>query len=233
MAGFTDKFSVRVKKERKKIKDLPGFKSKISYIWDYYKIPILSVIIGAIAVISVVRSIRSNNYETALYVSYVNCISMDLRDNTMILNRTLTQWLGIDGKDTRVSVDGYYQIDPDTFSEDTYSSTQKLNVLIVARNSDCYLSDDLFAKTWASYGNLADLETFLTPELLNKLEGRLLYYENGDTGETHAFGVDLTGLPFITDVLVFGNEHPVFSVVANAPHPKACITFLENMLDYK
>lgn len=234
MAGFTDKFSVRVKKERQKIKEIKGIKAKASYIWDYYKIPIVGTIIGIIAVISLVRSIRANNYNTSLYVCYVNCISMDLKDNTKILDSMLTDWLGIDGNDNRVDVDGYYQIDPDTYSEETYTSSQKLNVLIVARNSDCYLGDDIFTKAWADAGYLLDLEEALPSELLEKVRDRLVYYTDGETGEERAVGVDLSDLPFITDVLVFGStKQPIFSIVTNAPHLDNCITMLEHIIDYK
>lgn len=232
-SGFTDKFSVRVKKEREKIKNQKGFKAKASYIWDYYKVPILAVIIGVVAVISIMCSIRANNYNTSLYVSYVNCVSVDLRDGTKILDRKLTNWLGIDGVNDRVSVDGYYQIDPDTLTEETYASSQKLSVLIVAKNSDCYIGDEVFTKAWANSGYLMDFNEFLPAELLSKVSGRLIYCVDGESGEEKAVGIDLDGLPFITDVLVFGNQHPIFSVVANAPHPDNCITFLEHIIDYE
>ena len=74
-SGFTDKFSVRVKKEREKIKNQKGFKAKASYIWDYYKVPIISIIAIVAAVISITRSMLANNYNTSLYVTYVNCVS--------------------------------------------------------------------------------------------------------------------------------------------------------------
>lgn len=231
-SGFTDKFSVRVKKEKEKIKNQKGFKGKASYIWDYYKVPILSIIIGVIAIVSLVHSIMSNNYNTSLYVYYVNCVSMDLRDNTKILDRKLTEWLDIDGDKNRVSVDGYYQIDPDSFTEDTYVSSQKLNVMIVAESTDCYFGDELFTKTWANSGYLKDMTEFLPQELLDKVKDRLVYFTDGETGEEKAVGVDLSDLPFITDVLVFGNEHPIFSVVVNAPNTDNCITFLEHIIDY-
>ena len=134
-SGFTDKFSVRVKKEREKIKNQKGFKAKASYIWDYYKVPIISIIAIVAAVISITRSMLANNYNTSLYVTYVNCVSIDLRDGTKILDHNLTQWLGIDGEENRVSVDGYYQINPDLVTEESYASMQKLSVMIVAKNS--------------------------------------------------------------------------------------------------
>ena len=232
-SGFTDKFSVRVKKEREKIKNQKGFKGKASYIWDYYKIPILAVIIGTIAVISLVRSIKSNNYNTSLYVTYVNCISLDLRDDTGILENRLTNWLGIDGDKDRVSVDGYYTIDPDQFTEETYTSSQKLNILIAAKSSDCYIGDELFTKTWAESGYLLDLTEVLPEELLTKVSDRLVYFTDGESGEEKAVAIDLVGLPFITNALVLSNEHPLFSIVVNAPHVDNCITFLQNMIDYQ
>ena len=232
-SGFTDKFSVRVKKEREKIKNQKGFKGKASYIWDYYKIPILAVIIGTVAVISLVRSIKSNNYNTSLYVTYVNCISLDLRDDTGILENRLTNWLGIDGDRDRVSVDGYYTIDPDQFTEETYTSSQKLNILIAAKSSDCYIGDELFTKTWAESGYLLDLTEVIPEELLSKVSDRLVYFTDGESGEEKAVAIDLADLPFITNALVLSNEHPLFSIVVNAPHVDNCITFLQNMIDYQ
>ncbi len=232
-SGFTDKFSVRVKKEREKIKNQKGLKGKLSYIWDYYKIPILAIVIGIAAIVSIVRAIISNNYNTSLYVSYVNCISVDLRDDTRILNNSLTEWLGIDGRKNRVRVDGYYTINPDSFTEETYTSSEKLNIMVVTQTSDCYIGDDVFTNLWAKSEYLRDLSVFLPAELLDKVSDRLVYYTDTESGFKRVVGIDLAGLPFMTDVLGIGIEHPIFSVVVNAPNPDNCITFLEHILDYK
>ena len=216
-SGFTDKFSVRVKKEREKIKNHKGLKGKLSYIWDYYKVPILAIVIGIAAIVSIVRAIISNNYNTSLYVSYVNCISVDLRDDTKILDNSLTEWLGIDGRKNRVRVDGYYTI----------------NLMVVTQTSDCYIGDDVFTNLWAKSEYLRDLSVLLPAELLTKVSDRLVYYTDTESGFKRVVGIDLAGLPFMTDVLGIGIEHPIFSVVVNAPNPDNCITFLEHILDYK
>lgn len=232
-SGFTDKFSVRVKKEIEKIKNQKGIKGKAAYIWDYYKVPIIAVILSIIAVVSIVRAIISNNYNTSLYVTYVNCISVDLRDDTKILDNTLTDWLGIDGKQNRVKVDGYYNIDPDRLTEEIYASSEKLNIMVVTQSSDCYIGDDVFTNSWAKSEYLRDLSVFLPEELLNKVSDRLVYYTDTESGMKHAVGIDLAGLPFIEDVIGVGIEHPIFSVVVNAPNPENCITFLEHIIDYE
>lgn len=231
MAGFTDKFSVRVKKERKKIKELKGFRKKAEYIWGYYKVPIVGVILFIAAAISIVLSIRSNNYETALNISYINCVSVDLRDDTHKLEELVEEWLGIDGVNTRVSIDGYYEIDPDNYSSDGYASYYRLMGLVTAKDSDCYISDSVFMNALAATDFFYDLEDLLPPELLEKASDRLLYYEDYE-GNKQLFGIDLAGLPIITDVLVVGTQETIFSVVGNAPHTDAVITFLEHLLSY-
>ena len=80
---------------------------------------------------------------------------------------------------------------------------------------------------------LRDLSVFLPAELLNKVSDRLVYYTDTESGIKRVVGIDLAGLPFMTDVLRIGIEHPIFSVVVNAPNPDNCITFLEHILDYK
>ena len=230
MAGFTDKFSVRVKKEIEKIKNLKGFKNKCSYIWEYYKLYFLGIALAIFCVVSISSQIKANNYNTALCVSFINCTTVDLRDNKKILEDLTTQWLELDGVDNRVSIDGYYSINPNEYNEMTYTSQYKLMAQVAAVSHDCYLSDELFITAYSEAEFFYDLEDLLPAKLLNEVSDRLLYYKDVN-GDMQAYAIDLTGYPII-DTLIFSIEKPVFSVVANAPHTDAIITFLTEFINY-
>ncbi len=231
MAGFTEPFSVRVKNEFKKIKELKGFKKKIEYIWEYYKIYFIVIVAVTLMTISLVKSIQANQYETALHMTYINCSTADYNEGLGILEGLGNELFGIDGKATRFIIEGSCYIDPNVYSEDTYSSQYRLMSSVAGQINDCFISNELFMTAYGTNEFFMDMELFLPADLLEKVSDRLLYYVDVD-GVERAFGVDLTGLP-IVDTLMFSIKQPIFSVVANAPHAENAILFLEKLLEYK
>ena len=231
MAGFTEPFPVRVKNEFRKIKELKGIKKKIEYIWEYYKIYFIVIIAVTLATISIVKSIQANRYNMALHLMYINCSTADYNEGLGILEGLGNEWLGIDGKDNRFIIEGSCYIDPNVYSEDTYSSQYRLMGQVDAQMNDCFISNEIFMNAYNTAEFFMDLESLLPAELLEKASDRLLYYEDVD-GVKRAFGIDLSGLP-IMDTLLFSIEKPIFSVVANSPNTENVVIFLENLLEYK
>ena len=179
-SGFTDKFSVRVKKEIEKIKNQKGLKGKLSYIWDYYKVPILAIVIGIIAIVSIVRAIISNNYNTSLYVSYVNCISVDLRDDTRILDNSLTEWLGIDGKKEQVDFSYTFSLKEVAMDQEAYVSANKLYTYASTGSLDGYLSEREYIDYFCTDKDIffCDLRDIFSDEELEQLDDYIVYFTN-------------------------------------------------------
>lgn len=232
MAGFTDKFSVRVKKEIKKIKELPTFSKKMEYLWGYYKVPFLLTIFFIGCIISIVYEIRSNNYDRVLNITMVNLTTDDFTHDTGIMEGLANEWLGIDGKDQRVSVAGYLEVDLEYVTEEVYASQMKLAASIAASQEDLFFGDEKFMDAYRQGGIFKHLDEFLPQELYDELlsQGRILFYEN-DEGVSCACGIDMSGLNF-TDTLIFSTPKPILSVVTNAKNPENCLTFIEKMLAY-
>ena len=60
-----------VKEQRKKLKDL-SFSGKIEYILNYYKIPIIAVILAVLFAGSLTYSIIRNNYDTVCFIAVLD-----------------------------------------------------------------------------------------------------------------------------------------------------------------
>ena len=76
------------------------FKKKAEYIWEYYKMPIICIIIGVIFVVSMAKSMLALNRDAiTVIVSDVSCEDSDIASR--ILNDAFTEYLGdeADAKD--------------------------------------------------------------------------------------------------------------------------------------
>lgn len=233
MAGFTDKFSVRVKKEIAKIKAMPTWKLRLEHIWGYYKIHILMTIFVIVCTISIIRSINSNNFDHALNFAIVNTTTMDMANSTHILEARSNEWLGLDGVNAKTTFEGYLVVDPDKYSEELYASQMKIGAAVAAAQYDMFIADDVFMNAYRSAGFCRDLSVFLPEDLYNELlsEGRIIIYESEEFGPVPS-GIDMSGLG-LTDELVFTIEKPILSVVTNAPNPENCIEFIRHLLSYE
>ena len=232
-SGFTDKFSVRVKKEIEKIKNQKGLKGKLSYIWDYYKVPILAIVIGIIAIVSIVRAIISNNYNTSLYVSYVNCISVDLRDVTRILDNSLTEWLGIDGKKEQVDFSYTFSLKEVAMDEEAFVSANKLYTYASTGSLDGYLSEREYIDYFCTDKDIffCDLRDIFSDEELEQLDDYIVYFTN-TAGETYPIAVDITEAPVIKDSDL-NMKDPCYGVVSSSKYQTNAADFIRYIFNMK
>ena len=60
-----------VKEQRKKLKELT-FSGKVQYIWEYYRVPIISVILAVLFAGSLIYSIIMNYYDTVCFIAVLD-----------------------------------------------------------------------------------------------------------------------------------------------------------------
>ena len=65
------KFIKRIKEDWQKVKDLPT-KEKWEYFWDYYKIPVICILLAIVLVVQGVASV-ANQKEIAFSGFCINC----------------------------------------------------------------------------------------------------------------------------------------------------------------
>lgn len=233
MAGFTDSFPVRVKKEIEKIKSLKGFGQKASYIWEYYKFSIIMTIAIIFSCISITTAIINNNYNTVVDITYINYISDDLMNENVNFQPLLNEWFEIDGKKNRATIDGFYKIDPNSYTEETQASYTKLMARVTTKQCDIFLCDETFMDLYTKDAFFGDLKVLLPDDLYKAVEDRLIFYSN-EYASSIAYGIDLSGLPFTTKVLGTSPDIKViFSIMGNTTHIDNIIKVLENILNYE
>lgn len=232
MAGFTDSLPVRIKKEKEKIKAFPTKKEKFEYIWEYYKLPFFVTLCIIFIIASLISSCVKNNYKIALSITYVNLSSVDVAEETHKLEDTVNTLLGVDGKAEKCVVNPYFIINPEVYSDDAMVSQTKITAMVSIREMDCYLCDEVFMNAYSNSDFFLRLDEALPDDLLKKVKDRLLYFKDPD-GNDIATGIDLSGLPFMTDYLAVNKEKPIFSIVQNSPNIDNAFTFLEYVIDYR
>ncbi|MGN0318561.1 MAG: hypothetical protein ACI4E1_11590 [Lachnospira sp.] len=219
-----------VKAQRKKFKTL-SFTEKVGYIWQYYKLPIFSIILVTLAVISFVVAYRRNNYDTVFYVAVVDGYIENSSDDTDALTTGFTEYLGIDGKKEQADFDYGYTFVYDELGLDKAGdvSVNKIYTLAYTSNLDGLLAsyDYMWIYSTDSGLFLSDLRALLSEEEMETLEDMedvIIYYERQD-GEKIPFAVDLTK----SDVISASGlqmEHPSYGVIASAPNADNATDFI-------
>lgn len=219
-----------IKVQNKKFKEL-GFSEKVGYIWQYYKLPIFSVIIAALVIASFIYAYIRNNYDTVLYVAVVDGVIDNSSDDTDALTVGITEYLGIDGKKEQADFDYGYTFKQDELGLDKAGdvSVQKIYTLGYSSNLDGLLAsyDYMWIYSTDSGLFLCDLRALLTEDemkTLEEMENVIVYYERAD-GEKIPFAVDLTDSEIIKKSGL-KMEHPCYGVVASAPNADNASDFI-------
>ena len=110
-----------VKEQRKKLKDL-SFSGKIEYILNYYKIPIIAVILAVLFAGSLTYSIIRNNYDTVCFIAVLDGRITGYDDDTDVLSTGLTDYLGIDGKKEQVDLSYTFSLQEKEMDQEAYVS---------------------------------------------------------------------------------------------------------------
>ena len=139
-----------VREQHAKLKN-KGFKYRLSYFWEYYKIHTIAVILGGIFLFSIIKSVifsKSTVFEAVM----INAAG--------IPNETaFSEVLEINQKKETVLFDnGFYMTaDFEHYDQQTYANQQKLMAVIAARTADVMLAPEDVSKNYWDSGVLGDL----------------------------------------------------------------------------
>lgn len=223
----------RENRERMTFQEIPGFKKKAQYIWDYYHKPFIVLVIIAAMVISAGVSIYNNlKYETVFYCSLINNVVTD--EDTDLLETDFAAYYDLDTSCEKVVFDSTLRINyspEDLDTEASYVSYQKFSAMISARIIDCTISDNSVTSVWAEGGTFYNLEELLPADVLSQISDHLVYYtmyedENDTTGTYAPYAVDLSGTKWAKNSSIYLKQ-PLFSIVINAKYPDAAVAFIK------
>lgn len=207
--------------EKEKLKTMTG-KDKVWYIWEYYKFPIFGVILGIILIWTIAGSVYRSSFETVLHCMYLNNRQEEL--NTAPLDEDFAAYLEL-GRKQMITTESVYITYGDNITELTYASMAKISALIAAKDLDIMICDRENFAHYASMDGGLDLEEVLPAELLARVFDRLEYAAN-EEGQSHAYGIDLSGTGFASQSNLT-QDPPILLIVSNSTRTETVFAFLD------
>ena len=209
-----------------------GFKYKFLYFWEYYRIPTL--IIGcALAIIVSVIVTMIRNKPAQFQAAFINASAIPDSD-------ACTEYLGLDPAAGPVVFDASYSInlDPSSYSEVTYTSSQKFMAAIAGADIDVVISTSDLIKGYLNAEIYLDLREIFSDSELEALGDAVLWGTPSDPETGEVFGVNMPyainigSYSGITSVPCFFSDDIYLGVIANAPHPELIKKFVEFLSEY-
>ncbi|MDR1540746.1 MAG: hypothetical protein LBU32_22630 [Clostridiales bacterium] len=187
-----DRLREFISAESDKLKDMT-FKEKASYIWEYYKIPIIVAVAVIFLAGSLVDAIwihppKKMHLQIAFLEGYQSEEAMDAFAGELeaaLLSPAELEEQQIMGA-SFMSGTGDPQMD--------MANSQKFFAMVAANDIDFLIFPEEALQEYANQGMCSDLGEILDASLLDKLEGRLVR-ANDETGFERMYAVRVDGIP--------------------------------------
>lgn len=163
-----------IREQRKKLKG-QGFKAKLEYFWEYYKIHTIVAVVVMIFLVTLIHDIR-NNKPYAFYAAAINSTASGAQD---ILEKEFADYAGIDTENELCFIDTTLVYNLELIDEVTIATSQKIMATMAASDLDVMLADSTLFTHYANQESFIDLTTLLSADELKRLEDRLVYVDRG------------------------------------------------------
>lgn len=222
-----------ITENRAKFKHL-SFGGKIKFISDYYRLYIAAAFILTLLVISIIKTVKDNDYETAVNIIIANNTVVDWVEENDVLEAYISggfaAQIGADNVKRRVLVNDYYLVADSRDSELSAINSQTLTAMFSAAQIDVFIGDRKAVNYFASdidpfFTNLSEL---LDEETYRSAEKYMVYYTYKDRTE-FPFAIDVTGTPFAINA-GFVSEQVIIAIPDNTERPDAAIEFIKYVL---
>ena len=220
------KISERINKDLETLKKLPDRKSKIQFIWDYYKIPIIFIV----TILSLALIIRISNIgrkDASMYVVLLNndssLVECDAKVFDMVLENS-----SIDLKGKEVDVNDKLMLGFEDNEKADIETLQILTALFTISDLDLYVADQKYFDYFAEDGGYCDLSRLIDKELLEKVSSDLYYLEDSN-GYKYVAGIILHKGSILHEANYY-HDDVIMGVTANANNMDVAIEFIRLML---
>lgn len=205
-------------------KTLPA-KSKMQYIWDYYRWHIIGGICIAAFVISLVVHYATYK-DPILEVLMVNC-NDSLNGDESSFDDFLEEY-GYDKNKSPVSLYSSLKIvEGDSLS---YQDQQALMLVMAGGQQDVFFANEDVFMGYADQGMFVDLSTYLPKDLLEKYKDSLIYSTNDGTVDAYPCAVELKDNQWVQENEYY--ESCYYGVFLTANESEPVKQFTEYLLNY-
>lgn len=220
------KLSEQIRADREKLKKLPDRNSRLRFIWDYYKYPLLFV--STVLVILLVSFISNiGKADINLYVVLLNNDSPIVECDESIFNDTMSR-AGIDMNRKRVDVNKDLSLGMGTTEATDMETLQVLTALFSISDLDVYVAPKQYFDYFVQENGFADLNRLIDRDILDRYPDDL-YGRTDANGNLYVDGIILhQGSPL--HKAGYYHDDVVIGVVNNAYHFDEAIAFLKQLL---
>lgn len=212
--------------EKMKLKDMT-FKNKMWYIWEYYKIPIIGVIIAVSLAVSIGSAVFNNRYETALSCVILNGQPDSQQDLVNeYFDHGFRQYMELP-EEVKINVDHTMNLsfNESEMNEFTYAEMAKLSAMITSKELDVMIAKKDSIDHFGEMGGFYDFKELLPPDVYSKVTDDLYFVTNQETGETAAYGLKITDTDFLKKTGLHMKE-PILSVLINSNHTDTALQLI-------
>ena len=170
------KLSNQIKSDRATYQRLDK-KKRWLFIWDYYKIPILSVVAVLAILVIILTSVKPQ--DTVLNVVMVNADNQV--ESTIIPD--LLKKSGVDLTERKIDIDANYSLKHGEFADTDMQTLEVLGVRFGIGDLDVFTANEDVFKSYAVKDAFVDLSLFIPKDILSAHEADLYRYKNTDGHE--------------------------------------------------
>lgn len=219
-------FIERLNKDRQQLFRLPDNKSRVTFIWDYYKIPI--IVFLSVLFLSVILLISNiGRKDASMYVVLLNNDSSLRECDSTIFDETLKK-TDLDLKGKSVDVNDKLSVGQEGNEAEDIETMQILTALFTISDLDLYVADKQYFDYFLEDGGYADLSLLIDQNLLERYKDDLYYWEN-QYGQKTLCGIILHNDSMLHKAGYYHND-VIMGVVANANNLQAAVEFIRQML---
>ena len=219
-------FIERLNKDRQQLFRLPDNKSRITFIWDYYKIPI--IVFLSVLLLSVILLISDiGRKDASMYVVLLNNDSSLRECDSTIFDETLKK-TDLDLKGKSVDVNDKLSVGQEGNEAEDVETMQILTALFTISDLDLYVADKQYFDYFLEDGGYADLSLLIDQNFLERYKDDLYYWEN-QYGQKTLCGIILHNDSMLHKAGYYHND-VIMGVVANANNLQVAVEFIRQML---
>lgn len=207
-------FNKNLQEEKQKIRSLDK-KARATYLWDYYKIPIVGAIalVGIIIYFCYVIAVRPP--ESAFYASFVNSYANISEDSDFY--KDFAKYAQIDTSKYSINLETGSYFDLSTNSGFNNAYYEKTVAIVDTGIADVVVCDKDNYYNLASSGLFLDLENESVADIYKTYHDRVLTTKHAQTGEEVKVGIDVSDSKWFKKLNTYSNGAVVL-ISPNAKH---------------
>lgn len=172
---------------------------RVEYLWEYYKWQFIGGVVFTVLMISLISTLAAPKKETLLNGVLIN-VTLSEEGQAYLTENVFPMLGGTDTEKQEVTFTNAYLTDESNMDNAEAYSSQLMSIVTwaAAGTVDYMLMDQTASDHFCGAGTFADLSELLTPQQLEQLEDRLVYYESGEEG-VYPVAVDISDISFVSD----------------------------------